>query len=182
MTDKKSRPTDETPDVESGETTAQAESQSDAENVSADDPRQQIDDLRRTVARWQADYENLRRRSAKELLEARQAAETDFAKTLLSVLDHFEMALSVDPAHVDAKNILDGVKITYDELIKILQKRGIESFDPAGEPFDPFRHEAISIEKTDQMPPQTVMQTLQRGYRFGDRVLRSAKVKVSAAP
>jgi molecular chaperone GrpE (heat shock protein) len=59
MTDKKSRPTDETPDVESGETTAQAESQSDAENVSADDPRQQIDDLRRTVARWQADYENL---------------------------------------------------------------------------------------------------------------------------
>ena len=116
------------------------------------------------------------------MLEARQAAETDFAKTLLSVLDHFEMALSVDPAHVDAKNILDGVKITYDELIKILQKRGIESFDPAGEPFDPFRHEAISIEKTDQMPPQTVMQTLQRGYRFGDRVLRSAKVKVSAAP
>ncbi len=144
-------------------------------------PQREINELRSTLARWQADYENLRRRSAKELLEARQAAEADFAKTLLSVLDHFEMALTVDPRQVDAKSILDGVKITYDELIKILQKRGIESFDPTGKPFDPFRHEAISTEPSDKVPPSTVLQTLQRGYRCGDRLLRSAKVKVSAA-
>lgn len=158
---------------------AAAENQSEA--AAEDNYQREVSELRTTVARWQADYENLRRRSAKELLEARQASEADFAKTLLSVLDHFEMALSVDPSQVDAKNILDGVKITYDELTKILQKRGIESFDPVGKPFDPFRHEAIASESSDTVPPSTVLQTLQRGYCCGDRLLRSAKVKVSAA-
>ena len=180
MTENKSKQTEETPDYESAEASTQAGGDAVTE-ASASDNRREMDELRASVARWQADYENLRRRSARELLESRQAAEADFAKTLLSVLDHFELALSVDPLQVDAKSILDGVKITYDELIKILQKRGIEAFDPVGEPFDPFRHEAIAIEPTDKTPPQTVIQTLQRGYRCGDRVLRSAKVKVSAA-
>ncbi len=141
----------------------------------------EINELRTRVARWQADYENLRRRSAKELLDARKLAEADFAKAMLAVVDHFEMALSAGSVQADAKSILDGVRITYDELTGILQKRGIESFDPVGEPFDPFCHEAIATEASDRVPPSTVIQTLQRGYKFGDRVLRSAKVKVSVA-
>ncbi len=141
----------------------------------------ELDDLRSRLARWQADFQNLQRRTAREILEARQRAEGEFAKSLLSVLDHFDLALNVDPAKVDSATLLNGVKITYDELTKVLAARGIESFDPVGQPFDPHQHEAIMQEATDKVPPMTVLQTLQAGYRLGDWVLRPAKVKVSAA-
>ena len=98
---------------------------------------------------------------------------------MLQVVDHFDMALTVDPAKVDPKTLLDGVKITYDELRKVLANRGIESFDPTGKPFDPHQHEAVMQEASDKQPPMTVMQTFQRGYKIGERVLRPAKVKVS---
>lgn len=146
---------------------------------SLDAAKRENAELQAKVVRWQADFQNLQRRAAREVLEARQSADADFAKAMLQVLDHFDMALSVDPAKVDAKSLLDGVKITYDELRKVLANRGIETYDPTGEPFDPHQHEAIMQEASDQHPPMTVMQTLQPGYKIGDRVLRPAKVKVS---
>ena len=88
------------------------------------------------------------------------------------------MALSVDPEKIDAQGLLGGIKITYDELRKVLASRGIESFDPLGLPFDPHQHEAIMQAASDQ-PSMTVTQTFQQGYKIGDRVLRPAKVKVS---
>ena len=106
----------------------------------------EAEDLRQRLLRWQADFENLRRRSAKEVLEAGRAAEGGFARDMLDVLDHFESALSVDPAKTDSATLLQGVKITYDELKKVLQRRGIQSFDPTGEPFDPHNHEAIGLQ------------------------------------
>jgi len=141
--------------------------------------QKEVIDLRAKLVRWQADFQNLQRRAAREVLEARQNADGDFAKSMLNVLDHFDMALNVDPAKVDAKSILDGIKITYDELKKVLASRGIESFDPTGQPFDPHQHEAVMQEASDKYPPMTVVQTFQQGYRLGDRVLRPAKVKVS---
>lgn len=138
------------------------------------------EDLRQKLVRWQADFQNLQRRSAKEVLEARQWAEGDFAKSLLVVLDHFDLALNVDPAKTDAATVLNGVKMTYDELKKVIASRGIESYDPTGAPFDPHLHEAVMQEATDQVPPLTVLQTFQPGYRLGERILRPAKVKVSA--
>ena len=98
---------------------------------------------------------------------------------MLQVVDHFDMALSVDPTKTDPKALLDGVKITYDELRKVLANRGIESFDHTGQPFDPHHHEAVMQEPSDKHPPMTVTQTFQYGYKIGDRVLRPAKVKVS---
>lgn len=139
----------------------------------------EIAELKTKLARWQADFQNLQRRSAQEVISERDNANANFAKALLQVLDHFDMALSVDPSKVDAKSILDGVKITYDELKKILANRGIESYDPTGKAFDPHMHEAITQEASDAHPPMTVTQTFQNGYKLGDRVLRPAKVKVS---
>ena len=141
--------------------------------------QKELGDLRAKLLRWQADFANLQRRSAREVLEARQNADADFAKAMLQVLDHFDMALSVDPGKVDAKTLLHGVKITYDELKKVLQNRGIEAFDPTGKPFDPHMHEAVMQEASDKHPAMTVVQTFQQGYKLGDRVLRPAKVKVS---
>jgi molecular chaperone GrpE len=144
----------------------------------AEAARSEIAELKAKLIRGQADFQNFQRRAAREVLEARQNADADFAKSMLQVLDHFDMALSVDPAKVDAKGLLGGVKITYDELRKVLANRGIESFDPTGQPFDPHMHEAIMQEESDQ-PSMTVTQTFQQGYKIGDRVLRPAKVKVS---
>ena len=145
----------------------------------ADQSQREIADLKSKLVRWQADFQNLQRRAAREVLESRQNADADFAKSLLQVLDHFDMALSVDPSKVDAKSLLDGVKITYDELRKTLTNRGIEAYDPTGKPFDPHYHEAVTQEASDKYPPMTVVQTFQQGYKIGDRVLRPAKVKVS---
>lgn len=139
----------------------------------------EIDELRTKLVRWQADFQNLQRRTAKELLESRQWADADFAKSLLNVLDHFDMALNVDPSKTDAATLLNGVKITYDELKKALASRGIEQYDPTGQPFDPHQHEAIMQEANDKVPPMTVLQTFQPGYKIADRILRPAKVKVS---
>jgi molecular chaperone GrpE len=139
----------------------------------------EIADLKGKLVRWQADFQNMQRRAAREVLEARQNADADFAKSMLNVLDHFDMALTVDPAKVDTKSLLDGVKITYDELKKVLASRGIESYDPTNQPFDPHQHEAVMQEASDKHPPMTVTQTFQSGYKIGDRILRPAKVKVS---
>ncbi len=141
--------------------------------------QREINDLKSKLVRWQADFQNLQRRAAREVLESKQNADADFAKSLLQVLDHFDMALSVDPTKVDAKSLLDGVKITYDELRKTITNRGIESYDPTGKPFDPHMHEAVMQEPSDKFPAMTVIQTFQQGYKIGDRVLRPAKVKVS---
>ncbi|MEI8194306.1 MAG: nucleotide exchange factor GrpE [Phycisphaerae bacterium] len=139
------------------------------------------EDLRQKLIRWQADFQNLQRRSAEEVLKARRWAEGDFAKSLLSVLDHFDLALNVDPTKTDPVALLDGVKITYDELKKVLASRDIESFDPTGKPFDPHLHEAVMQEAKEGVEPMTVLQCFQAGYRMGDRILRPAKVKVSAS-
>lgn len=153
--------------------------ESDGEQRSSAEAEREIAELKSKLARWQADFQNLQRRSAIEGLESRQNAHADFAKSLLQVLDHFDMALAVDPTKIDAASLLNGVKITYDELKKILAARGIEAFDPTGLPFDPHTHEAVMQEASDAQPPMTVLQTFQAGYKIGDRILRPAKVKVS---
>jgi len=156
-----------------------AEAKVEATARDAEAAKREIADLKGKLVRWQADFQNMQRRAAREALEVRQNADADFAKAMLQVLDHFDMALSVDPAKVDAKGLLDGVKITYDELRKVLSNRGIETYDPTGQPFDPHMHEAIMQEASDKHPPMTVIQTFQQGYKIRDRVLRPAKVKVS---
>jgi molecular chaperone GrpE len=155
------------------------EATADAGNAEKAAAQAEIADLKAKLVRWQADFQNLQRRTAREVLDTRQNADADFAKAMLQVVDHFDMALSVDPSKTDAKSLLDGVKITYDELRKVLANRGIESFDHTGQPFDPHQHEAVMQEPSDKHPPMTITQTFQRGYKIGDRVIRPAKVKVS---
>jgi molecular chaperone GrpE len=133
-------------------------------------------ELRDKLLRWQADFSNLQRRAAREVLESEQRAAEKFSKDLLSVLDHLDAALA---STADYKTLFNGVKITNDEFKKLLANRGIESFDPTGQPFDPHQHEAVMQEASADQPPMTVLQTFQPGYKSADRVLRPAKVKVS---
>jgi molecular chaperone GrpE len=164
-------------DKQPAQDAAEQEFQADAEQMRA--AQSEVEDLRAKLVRWQADFQNLQRRTAREVLDATQRAEGDFAKSLLTVLDHFDMALSVDPNKVDAAAVLSGIRITYDELKKVLAAHGIESFESTGQPFDPHQHEAVMHAESAEHPPMTVVQTFQQGYRQGERVLRPAKVKVS---
>lgn len=138
----------------------------------------EIGDLRNKVVRWQAEFQNLQRRSAREVLEARQRAEADFAKGLIDVLDQFDLAISHSDK-ADAQTLANGIKMTYDVFKKVLAGKGIESYDPTGQPFDPHQHEAIMQDASGNAAPNTVTQTFQVGWRSGDIILRPAKVKVS---
>lgn len=180
MTNKHQHSESDPMDDSSAENSQQeSESMDDSQSEALTAAISEANDLRERLLRWQADFDNLRRRSSGEILEARRNAEGAFAKDLLDVLDHFETALAVDPAKTDAATLLQGVKITYDELKKVLQRRGIEGFDPTGQSFDPNRHEAIAREVNAAVEPMTIVQSFQRGYMMGDKILRPAKVKVS---
>lgn len=161
---------------------AAEDKQTDAGKDSGPDPfelaKTEIGDLRNKVIRWQAEFQNLQRRSAREILEARQRAEADFAKGLIDVLDQFDLAISHSDK-ADAQTLANGIKMTYDLFKKVLAGKGIESYDPTGQPFDPHQHEAIMQDTSGSAAPNTVTQTFQVGWRSGDIILRPAKVKVS---
>jgi molecular chaperone GrpE len=131
------------------------------------------------LARAQAEFENARRRAAKEQQEYREFATADAIKALLPTLDSFERALQVksDPADFRA-----GVELIYKQLQDALGKIGVSAIAAKGEPFDPHVHEAIEMVETTDAADHEVLEELQRGYKLKDRLLRPAMVKVANNP
>jgi molecular chaperone GrpE len=126
--------------------------------------------------RTQADFENYRKRAAKEAAAAGSRAKAGLVRELLPVLDNLERAL----AHADeGDSLLAGVRLVYSDLAGVLQRSGVESFDPSGEPFDPTLHEALSTRPQDGAHPGTVVEVVEKGYRLNDTILRPARVVVS---
>ena len=123
----------------------------------------------------------MQRRAAKEKADAVRFAVADFARDVLSVVDDFERTLAAADSEPDT-GIAEGARLVYDNLMKILRSHHIEEIEAEGQPFDPACHEAVMQQPSDEHPPQTVLQEIQRGYRLHDRLLRPAKVVVSAAP
>jgi molecular chaperone GrpE len=131
------------------------------------------------LARAQAEFENARRRSAKEQQEYRDFALTDAVKTLLPVMDSFERALQVKS---DSNEFRNGIELIYKQLQDALAKLGVRPILAKGEPFDPQYHEAIEMVETSDAPDHHVIEELQRGYKLKDRLLRPAMVKVAKNP
>ena len=131
--------------------------------------------------RTQADFENYRKRAAKDAANAGDRAKAGLVRELLPVLDNLERALAT-AVHDDgdASPVVEGVRLVRADLIGVLERSGVEAFDPAGEPFDPTVHEALS---TRPAPEGThagiVMDVVEKGYRLNDTVLRPARVVVS---
>jgi molecular chaperone GrpE len=138
--------------------------------------RAERDSLLDRLARAQAEFENARRRSSKEQQEFRDYATVDTIKSLLPVLDSFERALKVKS---DAADFRGGVELIYKQLQDALAKLGVRPIPATGEPFDPHYHEAIEMVETSDAPDHEVLEELQRGYKFKDRLLRPAMVKVA---
>lgn len=143
--------------------------------------------LKDRLLRAVAETENLRRRAEREKAEATLYAATGFARDMLSVADNLGRALAsidaekratADPA---LTGLIDGVEVTQRELHNVFERHGIQRFDPKGEKFDPNFHQAMFELPTGDAAPGTVMETIQPGYRIGERVLRPAMVGVAKA-
>ena len=128
------------------------------------------------LARQQAEFDNARKRGVREQQEFRDFAAADVIKNILPVLDSFERALK---AGGDGSEFRSGVELIYRQLVDALQKVGVQPISAVGQPFDPKMHEAIEMVDTTDVPDHHVLDELQRGYRYKDRLLRPAMVRVA---
>jgi molecular chaperone GrpE len=127
--------------------------------------------------RTQADFENYRKRMAREHAAAVDRGVGKLAKELLPALDHLELALKASEGHED---VVKGFALVRDEIVNALGRVGIQPFAPHGEPFDPNEHEAMASQPSEQADPGTVIEVYQQGYRINGAVLRPARVVVAA--
>lgn len=137
----------------------------------------QMDELK---LRHAADQKNLMERSRKEVRDAGQYSVTHFAKDLLSVFDILEESIrSLSQDERVPSSVSEGLQMTLEMLVKTLKEHDIEVINPEGETFDPNRHDAISMEMTDEVPAKTIVRVIQKGYQIKDRLLRPAMVVVA---
>jgi molecular chaperone GrpE len=127
--------------------------------------------------RSQADFENYRKRAAKEAAAAGERARSGLVRELLPVVDNLERALA--SANDDEQHLAEGVRLVHSELISVLERNGVQQFDPKGESFDPAVHEALSTRSDDDADPGVVLDVVEKGYRTNGVVLRPARVVVS---
>ena len=142
--------------------------------------RMERDTLIDRLARLQAEFENARKRTAREQQDFREYAVADAIKALLPSLDSFERALQSSRA--DKSEFRSGVELIYKQLQDALQKLGLRAIPAKGEPFDPHLHEAIEMVETSDAEDHQILEELQRGYKLKDRLLRPSMVKVARNP
>lgn len=131
--------------------------------------------------RLQAEFENFRRRGLKEKQESFKFGHQNLVKDLLSAVDNLERALEhgAQEAGPEVRGILDGVELVHREVLGALAKHGVKEVEAEGQLFDPADHEAMGQVPSAEVPPNTVLQVLQKGYVIHDRMLRPARVIVS---
>lgn len=139
-----------------------------------------LDEYRDQSLRAMADFQNLRRRTEREMLAANQNATANVVKRYLEIFDDLERAMKKRPENdEEAQRWVEGVELTYRKFLKFLENEGVSLIDAEGKPFDPNMHEAISQEDSPDHESGTVIGVVQQGYRLGDRVLRPARVRVA---
>lgn len=140
-----------------------------------------LEDLRQTLLRRQADFENYRKRIEKERLEESRRATARVVEALIPIVDSFEHALA---AHREAEyeNYRKGFELIHKQMLDNLAKLGVERIEPTGQQFDPHQHQALDRAESTDAPDGTVLQVFQPGYLFHGRVLRPAMVRVAVRP
>jgi molecular chaperone GrpE len=148
----------------------------------AEDPlaraQRERDEYLDLARRAQADFENYRKRAAKEAAAAGERAKSGIVRELLPVVDNLERALA--SAGESEQHLAEGVRLVYSELIAVLERNGVEQFDPSGDRFDPTEHEALSMRAQDGSESGVVLDVVEKGYRANGTVLRPARVVVSS--
>lgn len=136
-------------------------------------------DLNNRLLRALADYDNVRKRSEREVWNAKQYGSEDLVKRLLPVMDSFESALrQMTEAHVD-KKILDGLEMLFMQFSDVLEREGLKPIKSKGEKFDPNKHEALMKRSDPEIDDEVVVSELEKGYLFKEKVIRPAKVEIN---
>lgn len=133
------------------------------------------------LLRQRAEFENVRKRLDREALEKRRFAEASLVESLLPVLDSFERALA-SMAESGQEDFVQGAEIIYKQFLDTLTQAGLKSLPAVGQTFDPMYHHAVERVESTEHDDQEVLEELQRGYTFKDRLLRPALVKVAVRP
>lgn len=179
-------PGSQVPAEEAGDTAVAAE---EAERPSYEELEQKLAEATAKASenwdmflRARADIENLRRRSERELENAHKFALERFVKDLLPVVDSFELGVTAaSDEEVDAERLREGAELTLKQLKTVLERHAIVAIDPKDERFDPERHQAMTMQESSQVEPNTVLSVIQKGYLLNDRLVRPALVVVSRA-
>lgn len=184
-------------DVEAGIEAEQPETEAEQEVVELTEDQQRIVELeaaviaaetkfadqKDSVMRAIADADNARKRAQGEIDKARKFALEKFAGELLPVADNLERAIQVaNPEDETIKPIVDGVELTLKSFVSTIEKFGMTVIDPQGQPFNPEQHQAMSMQENAELPPNTVLAVMQKGYEINGRLLRPAMVMVTRAP
>jgi molecular chaperone GrpE len=128
--------------------------------------------------RTQADFENYRKRAAREAAASGERAKSGLVRELLPVVDNLERALA--SAQEGEQHLAEGVRLVHSALIAVLERNGVQQFDPRGDRFDPGEHEALSMREQDGAESGLVLDVVEKGYRDNGSILRPARVVVSA--
>lgn len=182
--------TDSTAQAENTAETAEAQAAAQPEAQAADpvaEAKREAAEFKDKLLRTLAEMENLRRRTEREVADARLYGIASFARDVLAVADNMHRALEAIGPELreqgDAKTraLIEGVELTERELLKTLEKNGVRKFSPQGEKFDPNVHQAVYEVPDANVPSGHVAQVVQAGYMIGERVLRPAMVGVAKA-
>lgn len=147
-----------------------------------DDARSRAEDTWHKLVRAQADFDNFRKRSERDLEKAHKFGLEKFAAELLNVRDSLELGLGHAHEEADAEKLREGMDMTLKMLTQAMEKFDIEEIDPAGQSFDPEFHQAMTTQENASLAPNTVSAVMQKGYTLSGRLLRPAMVIVSKSP
>lgn len=164
--------------------------QSAAENPAATEPAEDeteglqadLERFRDLALRSQADFENYKKRSAREKEEAIKYANSTLLEKLISIVDNFELGLEAARSEGEKSPIFSGMSMVLKQLMDFLADSGLQPIDAVGQKFDPNLHEAIAHEASEEVSEGTVIRQTRRGYKLKDRLLRPSSVVVSSGP
>lgn len=172
----------ELPAAESGDGYTERRSAEEEPSAPADEMqklRSERDSLFDRLARLQAEFENYRKRSSREQQDFREYAVADALRSLLPVIDSFDLALKNSPSSADAAGLRSGLELVRKQFQDALTKLGVREIEAVGAAFDPQWHQAVEVVDTDDAEDNHVIEELQRGYKLKDRLLRPAMVRVA---
>ena len=173
-------------DTEQRSTSCASDGAPAADQGDSDDPvaglQADLDRFRDLAMRSRADFENYKKRSAREKEEAIKYANTSLLEKLVPIVDHFELGLEAARGEDEKSPIYSGMSLVLKQFQDFLTENGLQPIDAVGRKFDPNLHEAIAHEPSDEVPEGIVIRQTRRGYRLKDRLLRPSAVVVSSGP
>lgn len=157
------------------------------QDVNPEELQKRIEELEKESNEWKekflrkaAEFENYKRRTENDQLNLINYAAESFIKKILPIVDDFERSLEHINDSNDYEKLKEGVQLIYNKLVKVLEEQGVKKIEAVGKPFDVEYHEALMQREDPSVPPHTVLDELEKGYMYRDKVIRHSKVVVSS--